>query len=137
MRKYDFEGPDMVRSNVTYLIIATVLICPYRCLGDDTAAVDVPPQAICCCCDEPLAPGSKNPDTPEGGDQDCFCRGAIEGAKVDRPELGTGQLWHLRPQAGSLFPGMDCASIDARHPVHFPPQCTGREICALVNARLL
>jgi hypothetical protein len=131
----------MARATVTYLLIATVLICPYLCLGEDTEAADAHSLAVgCSCCHVPLGQDNEAPESPEDGDQDCLCHGAIEADKVEAPDCGADALshfWFSTPDFGLSFPSSACGTLDARHSVHFPPLCSGREICALVNVRLL
>jgi hypothetical protein len=135
-----FQGPDMARVTVAYLLIATVLICPYLCLGEETEAVACAQAVGCSCSYEPLGRDNDAPASPEGDEHDCLCQGAIEAAKVDDSILGADELtlcWVILQDSEVSFPTSACSTLGPRHSVHFPPLSTGREICTLVNARLL
>lgn len=132
----------MVRAAVTYLLIATVLICPYLCLGENTEAADARVQRVgCSCCHDPLPPGNEAPESPDGDERDCLCHGAIEAAKVEGPDFdadGLSHFWLATQDVGLALPSTAArCTLDSPHSVHFPLQCSGREICTLVNARLL
>ena len=131
----------MAKATLSYLLAATVLICPYLCLGEDTEAADACAQAVACTCsDEPLGQHNEAPESPEGGDQDCLCRGAIEAAKIEGSDYGTDKLllrWLSPLELGLSFPSSDCSTLKSGHSVHFPTLSSGREICAQVNSRLL
>ena len=131
----------MAKATLAYLLIATVLICPYLCLAEGTEAADVCAQAVSCSCsDEPLGQDNDTPESPEGGEHDCLCRGAIEAAKIEGSDFGADDLslyWVSPLEIGLSFPSSACSTLESGNSVHFPPLSSGREICALVNARLL
>lgn len=141
IRTYEFEGLDMARATVTHLLIATVLICPYLCLGELTESVSCAQAVGCSCCHDPLGQDNDAPESPEDGDQDCLCHGAIAAVKVESPETSASESSFAGTLAldldRSVLSGSGLLSLDSRRSVHFPPLCSGREICALINVRLL
>ncbi|MCH8830603.1 MAG: hypothetical protein IID45_13585, partial [Planctomycetes bacterium] len=70
----------MSQTAVSYLLIATLLICPGVCLQD--AAEGAPAQeadADCGCCQREHSPTDEVPGDSESADPDCLCHGAILG----------------------------------------------------------
>lgn len=131
----------MLRVAISFLLIATVLICPYLCLGEEAEAVGVCSAVTACrCCDRPVGSNNDAPKSPEDDEPDCLCHGAIQANKVDSSDFGIGQLsphWFWTVDLGLSLPVFARVAPDAFHPVHFPPTSSGSEICALINARLL
>ena len=130
----------MTRTIVTYLLIAVVLICPYCCLGKDARqSTSHSPPVSCSCCSKPAPSDDQAPRSPDEGDPDCLCHGAImNGSKALCSEATADEI------VISLLDldddGLSCsllATLGSTLPSHFPPFSTGRGICALTCALLL
>ena len=138
---YDPGKRTMAKASVAYLLIATVMVCPYLCLGEDAEAVDAcATQVRCSCSDEPANGDKVPPESPDDEGRDCLCQGAIEAVKADDSSCCADELLLCRMSPLELDlsrPSYACSTLESGHSVHFPPLSSGREICALVNARLL
>jgi len=130
----------MLRTIIAYLLIAVVLICPYLCLGEEGAwTVAHSSAAGCACCGEPAQSNGEAPESPDEGEPDCLCHGAImDGSRVECPEARADEMLILALDlnddtlASSLL-----SALGSPLPSHFPPLSTGREICAICCALLL
>ncbi len=130
------------RITVVTLLTAALLGCPFICLGEG-AGTPCPDVACCDCQDqEPVRNECPTPDGPVEDESDCLCRGAIAGA--DGPRVVSNLENEVR-----FVEDVDDSLAGAHSVVnrfveslpfrasHFPPLSSGRDICALINARLL
>ena len=130
----------MRRTAVPYLLTIVLLACPHFCLGKSASEVGVRPATTGC----PYDCGHQEPidtpaDTPDSGDPDCLCRGAVlPDAKV---EAANADLAHwcpllVAPKCGAAS-DVHLASSDPPFPSHSPAIMTGRDVCVLTCAMLL
>ena len=130
------------RISIVMLLSAVLLGCPFICLGEGagTSCADV---ACCDCQDqEPARNESPTPDGPVEDESDCLCHGAIAGA--DGPSIVSDLENEVRfvEDVDDLLAGAHSVVNRAVESLpfrasHFPPLSSGRDICALINARLL
>ena len=138
----------MIRTAVAYTLAATVLICPYMCLGQMAGRKVAQFGVTACSCHGELCPpndgGPPDDNAPEDRDNkqpDCLCHGAIvDGAKVEG-QAAFADFSLVRTM--DILPEIDAAvssvkrSIDRTAPCHFPHLSSAREICALCGSLLL
>ncbi len=130
------------RISIVTLLSAVLLGCPFICLGE-AVGTSCGEFACCDCQDQEPAPGAcPMPDGPVEDEPDCLCRGAIAGA--DGPSIVSDLENEVR-----FIEDIDVLLAGAHSVVnrfveslpfrasHFPPLSSGRDICALISARLL
>ena len=130
------------RISIVTLLSAVLLGCPFICLGEavGTSCAEI---ACCDCQDqEPVRNECPTPDGPVEDESDCLCRGAIAGANgpsivsdLENEVRFVERIDVLLAGAHSVV-NRSVESLPFRAS-QFPPLSSGRDICALINARLL
>ena len=126
---------------ITYLLIALLLGCPFVCLHQkaEAGAADV----CACCSDERPCQQHPSDSTPEGGRQNCACKGAVVQALSRATDLALhcDAFWCFAVDILSptvchrdLTGGADGSRSAVSH---FPPLSSGRDVRALISSRLL
>jgi hypothetical protein len=138
------------RSRATvYLVIGTLLLCPYTCLGR-AATVAETDDCACACPDDDCDCCSPTPSSDSGKDQPsdsgkqggaCLCHGAVLQAPTILPGIDTGPAAFAvvddlpAVTKSTLF--ADSLSVSGHTICHFPVADSGREVRALIASLLL
>ncbi len=136
LTRREVEWLSMNQTAVAYLLTATMLTCPYACLGNKVRGPVAARTPQCCCCgDESSLPGGDLPEKRDGTRSDCLCHGAIvDGAKVTVPWCVTHAEFagtiDIASQAGAIVSSFELP-VDRTRGCHFPPFAVGRCFCAL------
>ncbi len=135
-----------------FVLLASVLVCPYLCLGEAVGAEVAPcqsgqrllslfGQAGCCgCSSDQEQPGQDLPSPPLQHDPDCFCHGVISAGvlrSLDFDLSTSPAIYGFIDDAVLPSTGHSLASISFEPPHSFPPFSTGRDVCMLICTRLL
>jgi hypothetical protein len=137
----------VVRMATAWILIATLMLCPFGCLGEAVAALTATEVGRghgvtdTCCAPSRSPTGDHDPGDRERGEQggDCLCHGAIMADHSSASELlPVPVFWVLQ----TLPTSTACAlsTVDApveKHACHFPNVNSGREVRALVESFLL
>ncbi len=132
----------MLHTNLTHLLVAVIAGCPLLCFAEattlDGSGVD---RACCAVCSNSLSESSHDSpsdDVPNDGGSD-FCHGAIVEAGLRHVEYDITSLDFPACVVASAQATVVIAISDAaqRSFSHFPPSCSGRDILALIQSRLL
>lgn len=123
----------MSRRIVAFLLILVLLICPYLCLGEAALATAAPLHTVgCSCCDLPTESSDKAPERPTEDEPDCLCHGAIvDASRVETQSISANApvlpllARAVGPQFGSQLSILDSLPLFS----HFPPLCSGRDLC--------
>ena len=136
------------RSTATiYLLVGTLLFCPYLCLpraaANGTASLARDYQGDCCCPSPASGPNGDRPGNSgsktQGGN--CLCHGAVLQSPTISPSLDIAlaaflPIGDLLAVAKSFVCGGDLFAVE--HTVcHFPAADSGREVRALIESLLL
>jgi hypothetical protein len=128
----------MLRTTTSHLLIATLLICPYLCLGEAAGAIGASHHKGGCSCTRHADQSSR--ETPQPCDEnepDCLCHGAIIGG-VRSAELEISAVLSINWLVDDThLSSIKISSADACFEPHFPPHSTGREICMLTCVLLI
>jgi hypothetical protein len=139
----------LYRTATSYLLIGTLLFCPYLCLPKAAAANESDCQTCNSliedhCCPSPASgssgdrPGDSGSKT-QGGN--CLCHGAVLQSPTTLPSLDIAlavflPIGNLPAVVKSSICGSDLFAIE--HTVcHFPDADSGREVRALIESFLL
>ena len=138
-----------LRGLTTWLLVAVLLGCPYVCILQLALPMSMS-DSLCSCgsChgldhSEFLEPPPSDSGSSEG-QTPCLCKGAVLecseklidiGREAARSSFFEDALLALsrRPASSAINDGRCFLA----HASHFPPLSSGRDICALVNSRLL
>ena len=137
------------RRATVFIIIGTLLFCPYTCLGRAAAATETDSLAHDCrgddCCGS--LPGSgaggDRPKPSHSGAQggSCLCHGAVLQSPAIMPGVDAGPVAFvavddlLAMTRSSIFP---YSLFAVEHTIcHFPAADSGREVRALIASFLL
>jgi hypothetical protein len=130
----------MLRTTIAYLLVALLLICPYLCLGEWAGVMGAHSPEVGCSCGERPETDDNAPKSPADKAPDCLCRGAIldsgRCAELDAEEPLLAIDWTI-DDALSSSTGVFSSAIACEGSGHFPPVCSGRDICSLVCVLLL
>lgn len=133
------------RTATIYLVVGTMLLCPYRCLAQAAAV----PGTAClagCCRGCQLSASESCKDRPSESDsgiqgETCLCHGAVLHSPAAPPSHDNGLAAFVPVDA---LPALARSSIFAdslfagKHTVcHFPAVNSGREVRALIESLLL
>lgn len=128
-----------------YLVMGTMLLCPYRCLAQAAAVPGTAPPAGCCrgCRSSTSESCNDRPRESNSGIQGgtCLCQGAVLQSPAAPPSHDNGLAAFVPVDA---LPALARSSILAgslfavEHTVcHFPAANSGREVRALIESLLL
>ncbi len=131
-----------------YLLVATLLACPYFCLANVTAVTGASllrdqHTGSYDCCSRPDPLDSKHrPGQPESrqGSGMCLCHGAVMDRHVETPDLQEALVTFLPPDAGVLVRQLltvERGFSTEQAACHFPAADSGREVRALIESLLL
>jgi hypothetical protein len=133
-----------VRTGIACLLMVVVPLCPGFCLDKQvrSSALAPAPSSCGCCESTPPAECPSPADLPQparNADPDCLCHGAIMGgAKLDGGDDGERLAAPLLDSQGvAHLPIVRDPAIDSQTVRHFPPNVSGRDICALVCLLLI
>ena len=133
----------MLHTSLTHFLAAAILGCPFACFAESTPlGTGTVGEVWCAVCSDFSAQscdGRPTGDCPNDERCECFCQGAIVQAPVRHAEYDIASLSlpaclaHL-PHATA---GSRLSDSSIRPFSHFPPSCSGRDILALIESRLL
>ena len=126
-----------MRLLAAYTVIFVVLVCPLFCMSEATGSTSSAPQPKKGCCSCNSEDSQDVPPTPETS-VDCLCHGAIfAGVRpVEFDDIPLAVEWIGSDSVGQVA-GVFAEKVHCSRPHHRPPASSGREICALICARLL
>lgn len=133
----------MLHTSLIHLLVAVIAGCPLLCFAEattlDRSGVD---RACCAVCSNSLSESSHDApsdDAPNSGGSDCLCHGAVVAAGLRHVEYDYTSLDFPVCAVASAQATVEIAISDAakRSFSHFPPSCSGRDILALIESRLL
>lgn len=136
------------RSTATiYLLVGTLLVCPYFCLpwaaANETACLARGCQGDRCCPSPASVPNGDRPGDSDSRTQggDCLCHGAVLQSPTTPPSLDSGlaaflSVNDLLVAARSSILGDNQFAV-AHTACHFPSADSGREVRALIESLLL
>lgn len=135
------------RMATIYVLVGTMLFCPYLCLpqatANGTAGLACECQGDRCCPSPATAPSGEQPDDSgsktQGGN--CLCHGAVLQSPTSLPSLDIAfsallPIGDLLAEAKSSVCGGNLFAL-AHTVCHFPAADSGREVRALIESLLL
>ena len=137
----------VVRIATNWVLIATLVVCPFACLGGSVAAMTTPEVGHGCgasdrCCALSGSPtGDRGPcdrdPSDEGGS--CLCHGAVMADHSPDSELHPAPvLWTIPALSASMACGLSTVGAPAeKHVCHFANVDSRREVRALIESFLL
>jgi hypothetical protein len=128
----------MMRTALSSILIALVVVCPYFCLGNIAGDAGARTTA-CSCCQTCGTSGDECPGNSDTGEPDCLCHGAIL-SKVESSESAADNFCvHIAISSlvDNRLNGIASSALDESLSSHFPPLSSGREICSLICVQLL
>jgi hypothetical protein len=135
------------RVATAWVLITTLLLCPFACLGEAVAALTSAEAGHghrvtdTCCAPAGSPTGDRDPGDREQGEQgsDCLCRGAVIADHSSASELVPAAVFWVF-QTLPTSPACALSIVDApaeRHACHFANVDSGREVRALIESFLL
>lgn len=148
-------SPRMKRMNLRrratiYVVIGTLLLCPYTCLGRAAAAAESldcacnSPHDDCCDCCSPTPASHSGQNRPsdssrQGGN--CLCHGAVLQSPAIVPGVDAGPMMFVTaadlPIATQSSIFVDGLFAVERSACHFAAADSGRAVRALISSFLL
>jgi hypothetical protein len=135
------------RRTTIYVVIGTLLLCPYTCLGRAAVVAETAGCARDCpdddCCPPTPASDSGKDRPSDSGRQGgaCLCHGAVLQSPASVPEVDAGPA---APVAAADLPAVTRSSLfgdrlfAVGHSIcHFPSADSGRAVRALIASLLL
>ena len=128
----------MTQMRIAHIIIAVVLACPYLCMGESSGSASAMCETGCGCSQN--QPEPESPGEPADHDPDCLCRGAVVDGEVrtDDFDLSSPQTISCRViDTPSVSTDSGLTSLSFEPSNHFPPFCTGKDVCVLTCTLLI
>ena len=135
------------RGATIYVVIATLLLCPYTCLGRAAAVVEAADCAQNCldddCCAATPASDSGKDRPSDSGRQggNCLCHGAVLQSPAIVPGVDAGPVTFVAVDdllAVTTSYVFSVSLFAAEHTTcHFPAADSGRAVCVLIESLLL
>jgi hypothetical protein len=137
----------IVRIATVWVLLATLVVCPFACLAESASAVAAVEVGHGCevvdrCCAPCNTPaGDRDPGDRERSEQggDCLCHGAVVADHASASErLPVPVFWDRQTPPAST--GRALSVVDAaaeNHACHFPNADSGRALRALIESFLL
>ena len=137
------------RRATIYVVIGTLLLCPYSCLGQATVVAETSSFSHDCrdddCCG-PLPDSESSGDRPNPSDsgtqgRTCLCHGAVLQSPMTPPSHDNGLASFVSVEAllalarSSIL--ADSLFLVEHTACHFPAVNSGREVRALIESLLL
>ena len=120
-----------------YVLIAIVLACPYMCMEEVSGSASGTCASGCGCSQS--QPGHESPGAPSEHDPDCLCHGAVVDGETRTSDLGLAEPpainWLVADNGAESSSLHFSIAFEPSH--HFPPFCTGRDVCALTCTLLI
>ncbi|OHB79694.1 MAG: hypothetical protein A2W31_13380 [Planctomycetes bacterium RBG_16_64_10] len=137
----------VIRVATVWILIATLILCPFACLAESVAAIAAPEVRHGCgvadrCCALPCcSTDERDPGDRERGGRggDCLCRGAVITDHASASELlPVPVFWGLQAPPASTACALSTVDGPAdKHGCHFANADSGREVRALIESFLL
>ena len=140
-------GMHWYRRATIYVVIGTLLLCPYTCLGRAVAVAETADCVRDCpdddCCSPTPTPdsGKDRPSDSSGQGGSCLCHGAVLQSPAILPGVDAGPAVFvavddlLALTRSSIFAD---SLFAVEHTIcHFPAADSGREVRALIESLLL
>jgi hypothetical protein len=142
---YRIELMSFHRRATIYVVIGTLLICPYACQGRATAATKTVDSVWDCsdddCCSPTPNSGKDRPSDYSRQGGSCLCHGAVLQSPATLPSVDVGCVAFvaaddlLAATRSSIF--ADSLLAVEHTGCHFPTVDSGREVRALIRSLLL
>ena len=135
------------RRATIYVVIGTLLLCPYTCLGLTAAVAETVdcvrdcPDDDCCSPTPASDSGKDRPSNSSRQGGNCLCHGAVLQSPAILPGIDAGPVafvaidYLLAVTRSSIFSD---SLFAVEHTIcHFPAADSGREVRALIESLLL